>query len=128
MYGCRGDEPDEGPTMRSTLTTDDLLFVSFSDKVFALDRADGSIVWKWKSPKSTGLVALLPSGDRLFVSINGYTWALDPTSGAELWFQPFKKEGVGVAMLATMTGGVSNAQVTAAGALSSSSDGGDGGA
>ncbi|MFZ9881018.1 MAG: PQQ-binding-like beta-propeller repeat protein [Phycisphaerales bacterium] len=109
------------------MTTDDLLFVSFSDKVIAVDRLDGSIVWKWKAPKSTGLVALLPSGDRLFVSINGYTWALDPTNGAELWFQPFKGEGVGVAMLATMRDGASDAQVTAGGAVSSSSSGGDGG-
>lgn len=113
---------------RETLTTDDLLFVSFVDKVFAVDRADGSIVWKWKAPKSTGLVALLPSGDRLFVCINGYTWALDPTDGAELWFQPFKGEGVGVAMLATMRDGASEARVTAASVVSASSgDGGGGG-
>jgi outer membrane protein assembly factor BamB len=108
------------------LTTDDLLFVSFMDKVIAVDRVDGSIVWKWKATKSTGLVVMLPSGDRLFVSINGYTWALDPTNGAELWFQPFKGEGVGVAMLATMRDGVSDA-ATIAGAAVSSSDGGDGG-
>lgn len=114
---------------RETLTTDDLLFVSFVDKVFAVDRNDGSIVWKWKAPKSTGLVALLPSGDRLFVCINGYTWALDPTDGAELWFQPFKGEGVGVAMLATMRDGASEARVTAASVVSASSSdgGGDGG-
>ena len=106
------------------LTTDDLLFVSFSDKVIAVDRLDGSIVWRWKASKSTGLVVLLPSGDRLFVSINGYTWALDPTNGAELWFQPFKGEGVGVAILATMRTGVSDAAVTGGSAVSSS-DGGD---
>lgn len=109
------------------LTTDDLLFVSFVDKVIAVDRLDGSIVWKWKAPKSTGLVALLPSGDRLFVSINGYTWALDPTNGAELWFQPFKREGVGVAMLATMRDGVSDAVLTG-GAVVSASGGSGGGA
>jgi len=108
------------------LTTDDLLFVSFGDKVIAVDRLDGSIVWKWKASKSTGLVALLPSGDRLFVSINGYTWALDPTNGAELWFQPFKGEGVGIAMLATMRDGVSDAAVTG-GLAVSSSEGGDAG-
>lgn len=108
------------------LTTDDLLFVSFGDKVIAVDRLDGGVVWKWKASKSTGLVALLPSGDRLFVSINGYTWALDPTNGAELWFQPFKGEGVGVSMLATMRDGVSDAAVTSGFAVSSS-DGGDAG-
>jgi len=86
------------------LTTDDLLFVSFNGKVIAVDRLDGSIVWKWKASKSTGLVVLLPSGDRLFVSINGYT----------------------VAILATMRNGVSDAAVTGGFAVSSS-DGGDGG-
>lgn len=108
------------------LTTDDLLFVSFVDKVIAVDRLDGSIVWKWKAPKSTGLVAMLPSGDRLFVSINGYTWALDPTNGNELWYQPFKGDGVGIAMLATMRDGGSNAALTG-GAAVASSDGGDAG-
>ena len=112
------------------LTTDDLLFVSFGDTVIAVDRLDGSVVWKWKSSKSAGLVALLPSVDRLFVSINGYTWALDPTNGAELWFQPFKGEGMGVAMLATMRDGVSNAPLTGGAAIHSSgagsADGGGG--
>ena len=111
-----------------SLTTDDLLFVSFGDKVIAVDRVDGSVVWKWKASKSTGIVALLPSVDRLFVSINGYTWALDPTNGAELWFQPFKGEGMGVAMLATMRDGVSNAPLTGGAAASASGGGGgDGG-
>lgn len=110
------------------LTTDDLLFVSFADKVIAVDRLDGSVVWKWKATKSNGLVALLPSGDRLFVSINGYTWALDPTNGTELWFQPLKGEGIGIAMLATMRDGVSNATLTSAAAVRSSDGGGaDGG-
>ena len=110
------------------LTTDDLLFVSFGDKVIAVDRLDGSIVWKWKAKRYTGLVALLPSGDRLFVSINGYTWALDPSNGEELWFQPFKGEGFGIAMLATMRDGVSNAALTGGAAASASGGGGgDGG-
>jgi hypothetical protein len=95
-----------------TLHVDDLLFVSFNSKVIAVDRADGSIVWKWKTSKSTGFVTMLPSDDRLFVSINGYTWALDPTTGAELWYQEFKSEGFGAAMLATMRGSVSDAGVT----------------
>jgi outer membrane protein assembly factor BamB len=109
------------------LTTDDLLFVSFVDKVIAVDRLDGSIVWKWKASKSTGFVSLLPSGDRLFVSVNGYTWALDPTNGAELWFQPFKGEGVGIAMLATMRDGASDATMTGGAAVSASSGSDDGG-
>lgn len=111
---------------RSTLATDDLLFVGFAGRVLAVDRTDGSVVWKWKASKSTGLVSMLPSGDRLFVSVNGYTWALDPTSGAELWFQTFKGEGVGIATLATMREGASD-PTWAAAEEESSSSGGDGG-
>ncbi len=99
---------------RQTLTTDDLLFVGFKDKVIAVDRADGSIVWKWKSPHGLGVVSMLPSGDRLFVSINGYTWALDPTNGSELWHQPFKGEGIGIATLATLRDGATATQAGAA--------------
>lgn len=112
---------------RQTLTTDDLLFVSFANKVFAVDRLDGTIVWNWKAPKSVGLVAMLPSGDRLFVSINGYTWALDPATGTELWYQEFKREGTGIAMLATMRDGASDVRLTAGAAHHGSSEGGSGG-
>jgi len=101
---------------RTSLTTDDLLFVSFNSRVFALDREDGGVVWKWKASKSTGLPTLLPDGDRLFVSLNGYTWALDPTNGAELWFQPFDGEGIGLAMLANMRSTSSVQQLAAAAA------------
>ena len=105
---------------RESLTTDDLLFVSFRNKVFAVDRLDGTIVWKWTAPKSAGLASMLPSGDRLFVSINGYTWALDPTTGTELWYQEFKGEGAGLSMLASMRDGASDPGI-AAGALQESS-------
>lgn len=86
------------------LTTDDLLFVSFSGKVFALHRENGTVVWKWKARKGSGIVTLLPDGDRLFASCQGYTYALDPCNGAELWFQELKGEGLGTPILATMRG------------------------
>ncbi|MFM1804035.1 MAG: hypothetical protein RL136_914 [Planctomycetota bacterium] len=89
---------------RATLTTDDLVFVAFNGRVLAIDREDGSIVWKWR-PQAKGAFAstvmLLPSDDRLIVSINGYTWALDLVDGRELWFQPFKGEGTGIPVLAS---------------------------
>jgi outer membrane protein assembly factor BamB len=112
---------------RQRLTTDDLLFVSFTKKVFAVDRLDGTIVWKWTASKSMGVVTLLPSGDRLFVSVNGYTWALDPATGAELWYQEFKGEGLGVAMLATMGDGATDPMVTTGVSSGGSGDGVDGG-
>ncbi len=90
--------------MAESITTDDLLFVSFAGKVFALHRGSGEVVWKWKAPNGTGLVTLLPDGDRLFASCQGYTWALDPCEGTPLWFQELKGEGMGTPMLATMRG------------------------
>ena len=88
---------------RKTITTDELVFVAFNSRVFAVDRADGAIIWRWKSTVAgaSGMPMLLPSDDRLIVSISGYTWALDLTDGRELWFQPFKGEGTGIPMLAT---------------------------
>jgi hypothetical protein len=85
------------------MTTDDLLFVSFRGRVFAIERGSGAIVWRWQASKgNAGAVMLLPDGNTLFVSADGYTWALDPRDGRELWFQPFEGEGVGIPMLATM--------------------------
>lgn len=56
-----------------------------------------------------------------------YTWALDPATGTELWYQEFKREGTGIAMLATMRDGASDARLTAGPAHHSSSEGGGGG-
>lgn len=102
---------------RQQLTTDDLLFVSFGKRLFALDREDGSIVWKWEVPKGgSTMLAILPSVDRVFASSQGYTWALDAVDGKELWFQPFKGEGVGIPMLATMSSGSASLSAAAAAA------------
>lgn len=96
----------------------DLLFVSFYGKVFALHRLTGAQVWRWSAPKgSGGPVMLLPDGDCLFACCNGYTWALDPATGAERWYQPFEGEGTGIPMLATMrstSGQAASAASTAA--------------
>ncbi len=89
--------------VRHSMTTDDLLFVSFRGKVFAIHRGTGEIIWRWQASKgNSGAVMLLPDGNTLFVSADGYTWALDPRDGREIWFQPFEGEGVGIPMLATM--------------------------
>jgi outer membrane protein assembly factor BamB len=104
---------------RAQLTTDDLLFVGFSGRVFAVHRATGEVLWRWDASKGgRASVMILPDRDRVFVCVQGYTWALDPTSGRELWFQPFKGEGTGIPMLATMRasagGQVANAAAAAA--------------
>ena len=107
-----------------TLTTSDLLFVGFNGRVIALDRADGSVVWKWKPSQKgmgNGMVTLLPDGDRLFATIMGYTWALDPVDGRELWYQPLKGEGSGIPTLATMRAASDSSRAAAAAAASAAS-------
>ena len=99
-----------------TITTSDLLFVGFNGRVIALDRADDSVVWKWKPSQKgmgNGVVTLLPDGDRLFATIMGYTWALDPVDGRELWYQPLKGEGQGIPTLATMVSSSDGARLAA---------------
>lgn len=86
---------------------EDMIFVAFNSRVFAIDRYDGSQLWKFKVPKGGGFVALLLDGDRLVVSSNGYTHGLDPWRGTLLWTQEFPGEGMGIPSLASVRGGSS---------------------
>jgi outer membrane protein assembly factor BamB len=93
---------------------DDLVFVGFNRRVVALDRYSGEIRWDWKASKGGGYVSILIDGDRLIVNCQGYTWCLDPLSGDEVWFQPLKGYGTGIAGLASLRGGSSSIDVSAA--------------
>lgn len=81
-----------------------LVFVGFNSRIAALDRDTGEVVWKWRSPKGTGLPVVLLDGDRLVVSVMGYTYCLDPTSGAEIWNNPLPGMGLGIPNLASARG------------------------
>jgi outer membrane protein assembly factor BamB len=50
---------------------DHAIYAAFNGRVFALDRRDGSILWRWKTPKGN-FVTLLPDGDQLLVCSDGY--------------------------------------------------------
>ncbi len=91
---------------------DHAIYAAFNGRVFALDRRDGSILWRWKTPKGN-FVTLLPDGDQLLVCSNGYLWALRAEDGLCLWSQPFKGEGTGIPFLASPRSG-SETQTTAA--------------
>lgn len=93
---------------------DDLVFVAFNGRVFAIDRYDGTQIWRTKPPKGSGFPALLLDGDRLIVSISGYTYCLDPWRGSILWTQEFSGEGMGIPALASVRGGASTAPPAAA--------------
>lgn len=83
-----------------------VVFAAFNGRVFAIDRRDGAILWRWKVPKGGSFVTVLPDGDQLLVCADGYLWALRAEDGTMLWSQPFKGEGTGIPMLASpRTGG-----------------------
>ena len=81
-----------------------LVFASFNSRVVGLDRETGELIWKWKSPKGTGLPVILLDGDRLIVSVQGYMYCLDPVTGGEMWQNPLKGLGVGTPCLASARG------------------------
>jgi len=86
---------------------DDLLFAGFNSRVVALTKADGQVVWEWKSPKGSGYVAVLVDQARVFACVDGYTYALDALTGATLWLNPLEGRGTGVPCLATAGAGSS---------------------
>jgi outer membrane protein assembly factor BamB len=93
--------------------TPDVLFVGFNRYVAALDRKTGIVLWKWKAPRGSGFVALLPDGDRLFVSVHGYTYSLDARTGEPLWENEMKGFGMGIPSLATSRGATNNSGAAA---------------
>jgi outer membrane protein assembly factor BamB len=92
---------------------DHAIYAAFKGGVFALDRRDGSILWRWTPPKGGNFVTLLPDGDQLLVCSNGYLWALRAEDGLCLWSQPFKGTGTGIPFLASPRSS-SETQTTAA--------------
>ena len=96
-----------------------LLFVGLYDRVAALDRNSGEIVWEWtpKDPakhRTIPYTTLLVDQDQLFVSANGYTYRLDPLTGVELWANPLRGWGFAPAALATSTAASSQQVLSAA--------------
>ena len=101
-------------SFHSDVRLDRLVFVGFNRRVVALDRYSGEIRWDWKAATGSGYVSLLIDGDRLIVNCQGYTWCLDPLSGEEVWFQPLKGFGMGIACIASVRGGTSSIDASAA--------------
>jgi outer membrane protein assembly factor BamB len=82
----------------------DLVFVAFGKHVIALDRATGTIHWKWEAPKGKAYPALHLDRDRLFVSMLGYTYCLDPWTGTLIWQNELTGLRADVAAIATVSG------------------------
>jgi len=86
------------------VNAEELVFVGFNSRVAALDRHDGTLIWQWKCPDSSGYVALMFDSDRLIVSVNGYMYCLNPENGQMLWRNSLKGFGTGVPSLASIAG------------------------
>ncbi len=80
-------------------TARDLVFVGGRNLVIALDRYEGSEVWRWKASGGKGFwaglsapsfVSIALDGDRLIVASPKRIWCLDPLTGEEVW----RSEGV----------------------------------
>ena len=52
-------------------TVQDLVFVGGGGRVVALDRYDGSVVWKWKAPRGRGFLAALSPISYVSVALDG---------------------------------------------------------
>ena len=104
-------------------TVQDLVFVGGRNLVVALDRYDGTEVWKWKalsgkgfwgSLSSPSFVSIALDGDRLIVASPKRIWCLDPLTGEEVW----RSEGVsfGLGSYPVVAGAASSGQASSAAA------------
>jgi outer membrane protein assembly factor BamB len=89
---------------RAAMKPEDLVFVTFSRSVVALDKKSGSTEWAWTIPKGSGYNALLVDGEQLFVSAAGYMYCLDARTGTLMWRNDLPGFGTGVPSIAVAGG------------------------
>src|SRR5688500_11986850 len=77
----------------------ELVFVGIKNAVVALDRRDGTEVWRAKL-KGSSFVTVLWDGEALLAANHGEVFRLDPATGAVSWHNPMKGFGFGVVSLA----------------------------
>jgi outer membrane protein assembly factor BamB len=95
------------------MTIDPLIFVGFNQRVAALNRDTGEIVWSQKC-RGGSYVTFLLKEDRLIVSSNGYIYCLNPLTGQIYWNNDMPGYGSGVASLASVRGSSQSALIVAA--------------
>jgi outer membrane protein assembly factor BamB len=94
------------------MTIEQLIFVGFNQRVAALDRDTGSIVWSQKC-KGGSYVTFLLEDDRLIVSSDGYIYCLNPLTGQLFWNNDMPGYGSGVASLISVRGSSSQSVLNA---------------
>jgi outer membrane protein assembly factor BamB len=77
-----------------------LVFVGIRHAVVALDRRDGSEVWR-ADVSGSGFVTVLWDGEALLAAADGEVFRLDPASGERVWHNPMKGLGLGIVSLAS---------------------------
>ncbi len=98
----------------------DFVYVGFKNRVAALHRLTGEILWQWEAAKGCSYVTLLLDRDVLIVSVDGYMYGLEACSGIQLWFNKMAGFGMGVASIASVYGSSQN-QIANAAAISAAS-------
>jgi outer membrane protein assembly factor BamB len=106
-------------------TPQDLVFIGGRHLVVALDRYDGSEVWRWKASSGKGFwgslsspsfVSIALDGDRLIVASPKQIWCLDPLTGEEVWRSEGVSFGLGAYPVIAGTSASGQTAASAAGA------------
>ena len=83
------------------MKSSDLVYVGINGHVVALDRANGTAVWKTHL-KGSDFVNVTLDGDNLYALTHGEIFCLDPMTGDGRWQNPLKGFGTGLATVATV--------------------------
>ena len=80
-----------------------LVFVGVKGAVIALDKSNGSELWRAKLGGSD-FVNLVLEDDRVYATTRGQVFCMSATSGEILWNNPLKGMGLGLVTLASAAG------------------------
>ena len=83
------------------MNLDDVILLGVKNRVFAITRRDGKIVWSTELPGGLGdsFVTLLSDGASVFAHTNGQLHCLDFTNGRIIWTNDLPGTGYGIASL-----------------------------
>ncbi len=84
------------------MNSDDVILVGVKNRVLALSRQDGRILWSTKLQGGMGsaFVTVLWDGGQVFAHAGGHLHCLDIVSGRVLWINELSGCGYGIASLA----------------------------
>lgn len=118
----------------------DLLFVGINGHVIAINKGDGSEVWRTKL-KSGSITVVSSDHSRIYAAASGHLFCLDKATGEQIWTNSLKGLGYGTCIIdvgnhaasvsgvvaSNVTAAASSAAATAAIVASGTASAGDGG-